>query len=246
MSSTSETGHAKNVANFATLHTFILGYGEAYNPSKESLKAAMIQGLVTSSQNSLELVNTAEAANKVASDVRRNAFDPLSALCSRISGAIEASDALPQTVEGVKAIIRKIRGVRTSSKLTDEEKSALIAAGKEVNEISAAQTSFDNRIDNLDKLIKLLVAAGFNPNEAELKTEALNTLLARLKALNADVVSSEANLKNARLQRNQLLYTDETGLVDVAAKAKSYIKSLFGASSVQYNQVSGLEFRAYN
>ena len=188
MSSTSETGHAKNVANFATLHTFILGYGEAYNPSKESLKAAMIQGLVTSSQNSLELVNTAEAANKVASDVRRNAFDPLSALCSRLSGAIEASDALPQTVEGVKTIIRKIRGVRTSSKLTDEEKAALIAAGKEVNEISAAQTSFDNRIDNLDKLIKLLVAAGFNPNEAELKTEALNTLLARLKALNADPV----------------------------------------------------------
>lgn len=38
MTSTSETGHAKNVANFDDLVSFVTGYGTAYNPSKASIK----------------------------------------------------------------------------------------------------------------------------------------------------------------------------------------------------------------
>ena len=38
MASTSEVGHAKNVANFQDLIEFVTGYGATYNPSKSSLK----------------------------------------------------------------------------------------------------------------------------------------------------------------------------------------------------------------
>jgi hypothetical protein len=38
MASTSETGHAKNVANFQDLIAFVKGYGTTYNPSKSALK----------------------------------------------------------------------------------------------------------------------------------------------------------------------------------------------------------------
>ncbi|MBK5214200.1 MAG: hypothetical protein JJE55_11135 [Flavobacteriaceae bacterium] len=37
MSSTSETGHAKNVANFYSQISFITGYGAPYNPTKAAL-----------------------------------------------------------------------------------------------------------------------------------------------------------------------------------------------------------------
>ena len=37
MASNSETGHAKNVANFEDLISFCNGYGATYNPSKEAL-----------------------------------------------------------------------------------------------------------------------------------------------------------------------------------------------------------------
>ncbi len=40
MPSTSETGHAKNVANFETLISFCTGYGTTYNPSRDALKVA--------------------------------------------------------------------------------------------------------------------------------------------------------------------------------------------------------------
>jgi len=38
MTSTTETGHAKNVANFESLISICTGYGTAYNASKENLK----------------------------------------------------------------------------------------------------------------------------------------------------------------------------------------------------------------
>ena len=45
MASTSETGHAKNVANFQDLIEFVTGYGATYNPSKSSLKLAQLVAL---------------------------------------------------------------------------------------------------------------------------------------------------------------------------------------------------------
>ena len=42
-SSVSETGHAKNVANFQDLISFCEGHGAIYNPSKESLKIPQLK-----------------------------------------------------------------------------------------------------------------------------------------------------------------------------------------------------------
>ena len=58
MASTSETGHAKNVANFQDLIEFVTGYGATYNPSKNSLKLAELITLKTSAENSLSDVIT--------------------------------------------------------------------------------------------------------------------------------------------------------------------------------------------
>ena len=40
MATISETGHAKNVANFETMITNCRGFGEAYNPSSNDIKIA--------------------------------------------------------------------------------------------------------------------------------------------------------------------------------------------------------------
>ena len=45
MASTSETGHAKNVANFQNLIAFVTGYGATYNPSKSALKLPQLVAL---------------------------------------------------------------------------------------------------------------------------------------------------------------------------------------------------------
>ena len=60
---------------------------------------------------------------------------------------------------------------------------------------------------------------------------------------NTDVVDMAVPLSNSRIARNDVLYTDDTGICDVAALVKKYVKSVYGATSPQYAQVSGLEFK---
>jgi hypothetical protein len=46
------------------------------------------------------------------------------------------------------------------------------------------------------------------------------------------------------MSRNDILYKPDTGLIDTASAAKSYIRSLFGATSPEIKQLSGLTFKA--
>ena len=120
---------------------------------------------------------------------------------------------------------------------------AEILIEQEQKNISASQMSFDNRLDNLDKLIKLLSSVTtYAPNEAELKTTSLTTLYNDLKTKNSAVLTALVPISNARISRNDILYKATTGLVDIAFSVKSYIKSLFGATSPQFKQISKLTF----
>lgn len=93
MTSTSETGHAKNVANFNDLISFVTGYGTAYNPSKASIKLTALQTLSTSAKNAINTVNAALPAYSNAVTASESAFEPLSKLITRVNNALKATDA---------------------------------------------------------------------------------------------------------------------------------------------------------
>lgn len=244
MASPSETGHAKNVANFETLVTSILAYGKAYNPSRSSVKVPALQAQLSAAKSSLNAVNVAHSAYSNAVSAREAAFDPFSNLITRVNNALKATDTTTQVDESAQTIVRKLQGKRASAKLTDEEIKSLEAEGKEVNQASAAQLSYDNRLENLDKLISLLSSVSlYAPNEEELKVASLKKLQTDLKAKNTDVITTTVQLSNARIARNDILYKPLTGIVDIAFDAKVYIKSLYGASSAQYKQISKLAFK---
>jgi hypothetical protein len=59
MSKTSETGHAKNVANFEELVTYAVSYNQEYNPSRDSLRVEALQTLLTSAKQCLTDYNIA-------------------------------------------------------------------------------------------------------------------------------------------------------------------------------------------
>ena len=246
MASNSETGHAKNVANFGKLVSFCTGYGTGYNPTKSTLLLSALSTMQSDSQGSVNAVNAALPAYNNAVAAREGAFKPLSKFITRVINALKAAETSPETNEKAKTLVRKLQGRRVSAKLTEEEKKALAEQGKEQAEISSSQLSFDNRIDNFDKLINLLGSIpAYNPNEEDLKVSSLTALLEDLKAKNQAVVDATTPLSNARIARNDNLYKESTGLVDVALDVKSYVKSVFGAKSPQFHQISGLEFKRY-
>ena len=244
MTNTSETGHAKNVTNLESLITSIIALETSYNPSRDSIKLTSLQTLLTASTESLNAVNIAQAAYSNAVAARKVAFEPFSKLITRVMNSLKASGASTQVVQSARTIVRKLQGRRASAKITEEEKKALEAEGKEVNQISASQMSFDNRIENFDRLIMLLSSIPlYNPNEEELKVETLKALHNQLKEKNSEVILPIVQLSNSRIARNKILYKENTGIVDIAVDSKTYIKSVFGATSPQYKQVSRLYFK---
>lgn len=243
MASTSETGHAKNVAHFEALISFCTDYGAAYNPTKASIKLTALNALLTTANTSLTAVNTALAPYGAALNAREAAFAPLSKLVTRIINALDASSVSKQVIADAKTIARKIQGRRASEVLPTVPDDPATPEDESQKSISASQMSFDNRIQNFEQLVQLLTAqTGYAPNETDLKVTTLATLLASLKTKNTEAINALAPLSNARLSRNNTLYAAETGLVDTAAEVKKYVKSLYGATSPQFKQISGLKF----
>jgi hypothetical protein len=244
MASTSETGHAKNVSNLDSLITSIIALGTTYNPSRDSIKLTALQTLLNESKESLNAVNIAQAAYSNAVTARKVAFKPFSQLITRVNNSLKATDTTIQVDQNARTIVRKLQGRRASAKITEEEKKILEADGKEANQISASQMSFDNRTENFNKLIMLLSSVPFyNPNEDELKIETLKALYNQLNQKNTDLIIASVQLSNSRIARNKILYNENTGLVDITFDSKTYIKSVFGATSPQYKQVSRLYFK---
>jgi hypothetical protein len=246
MASTSETGHNKNVINFETLIINCNSFAPSYNPSRTALEVPTMETQLTQAKNSLIALNTTEATYKNVVLARKTSFSILDKLITRVNNSLKASDTPKQTDELVQTIVRKLKGKRATPKKNIEEKKEALNEGKETIEISTSQMSYDSRLDNFDKLIKLLsTIPQYAPNEADLKVSYLTALYNDLKAKNLEVINAELTLSNERISRNDIMYKETTGLVSVASDVKLYFKSLFGASSQQYKQITRLKFINY-
>ena len=170
-------------------------------------------------------------------DLREAAFAPLGALVTRLVNAYEVMGSDAALLDAVKALAKKIKGQRAKPKpsASDTEPTP--------KNNSASQMDFDSRLNNFDALVKTLQGdAAYLPNEAELKLPALQTLVATLQTRNSAVDTAYQPVSLARANRNGVLYHPITGLVAVAALVKKYVKSVYGATSPQFGQVSGLAF----
>lgn len=242
MSSTTETGHAKNVASFEDLVSYCTAYGPPYNPSKAALKLAALTAQLTAVNVALQNVKVAKTAYDNATNAREIAFKPLRLLATKIVSALAATEAAKQTVADVKSTNNKIQGRRAKA-IEKPDAKALAEGAEPVRTASVSQQSFNKMIDHFAQLLATLTAEPkYLPNEAELKVASLNTLLADLRAKNTAVINATTALSNARIARDKALYGEATGLLDVAQGVKLYVKSLFGTTSQQYKQLSALQF----
>jgi chromosome segregation ATPase len=238
MASTSEVGHAKNVANFQDLIEFVTGYGATYNPSKSSLKLAQLVALKATAETKLTDVisKNTNYNNKV--NERMVAFSNLKSLSTRLVNALQTTDATTQTINDAKTFNRKMQGKKASASQTPTDPNAPAPAT-----ISTSQQSYDQLIQHLTGLKSVLEEEpSYTPNETELQVATIDAKIADLTAKNTAVSTAYTNISNSRISRNETLYTSDNGIFETASEVKKYIKSVFGASSPQYNQVSGIKF----
>jgi hypothetical protein len=182
-------------------------------------------------------VNDAMPLYSRATIERDSAFDPLGQLVTRSLNSLRASSSSEQTDEAATAIVRKIRGTR----ITSAKPAA--ATDVKVATVSTSQQSYDSIIDNYERYIQYISATPeYAPNEEEIKLPVLKALAVELRAKNTACNNAKVTIDNARMARNRALYTPLTGLVDVALDAKTYIKSLFGATSPEYKLIGKIDF----
>lgn len=243
MTTFSEKGHARNVANLGTLISFATGFGADYNPSKKEISLAALNALRDEAGKDLALVNTHFANWVVAVQAQQTQFARLNIRLTRIINAVANSEVLPAVITTAKALNRKLQG--SGSRKARE---LALAEGNNTAEeatktISTSRQSHESRIENLERLVQLLSEQpGYAPNEPDLNLSALQSLLADFKARNEAVKNAWMMLSNARISRNNRFYQAESGLVELAADVKRYVKSLYGAGTPQFKQVSSLSF----
>ena len=236
MPSTSEVGHAKNVANLQKLTEQVITFTN-YNPPVENLKIVNLQALYTAASIKLTDVEDKRHANKNAITLRQSAFENLKSTSTKIINHLEIL-GLPQgTIDQAKSLNRIIQGGQKKTTTPPD------ANGQPAPTVSISRQSYTQQAENFGILLQLLATIpSYAPNEDDLKLVNLNAYKDSLVSSTQSVDQTEAELNTKLIERDNLLYADGTGLYSIAQKVKKYVKSLYGATSPEYANVSNIQF----
>jgi len=239
MASSSETGHSKNVSNLETLVSYCTGYGVTYNPSNSDILLSELATFHTDSKASVKLVKTTETPFNDVEGQRKLIYKPLKPLATKVLSALKSSGAPSTVIADAETINRKIQGKRADNTVVE------VPVGQTAKDkISVSQQSYDMQIDHLEKLIELVdVEPKYNPNETPIKVVTLSNFKTQLETINTTVKNTYIPYSNAMIARDKKLYDSAKGLVARAQLVKNYVKSIFGASSPEFKQISKLQFK---
>jgi len=239
--STSEVGHAVNVAHFQELITGCESIGATYNPANSRLSITDLNTQLTAAQAALLTVQATKSELIIEINDRQEAFENLQKLATRIINALTAITSDPRIIADARSIIHKIRGVRAKNHVEqtvpEEETHHLV---------SVSQVSYTNQIQHFSALIELLrVVPDYTPNEGDLRLTALEAYLQQMQTANTRLQPKYFAYEAALDHRDQLLYNPESGVVETAKKVKSYVKSVFGADSPMFKTLNEINFKTF-
>jgi len=243
MKSVSETGHFKNAANLEVLISICKKYGARYNPSNPALSIDNLEAIYLQARAIMEEVKTNERALNNFVNIRMDIFSPIRSLSTRIVNGLESANATAETVKDARTINRKIQGKRADTS-TAEKPVPEDQEPPSDKKISASQQSYDQQIEHLTRLVKILeTEPSYAPNETDLTVTAIKAKLAEFRNANTNVIDGFVDLKNSRIKRDNVMYNPLLGLVNTALAVKKYVLSVFKANSPEYKMLNGLNFK---
>jgi hypothetical protein len=241
--SINDSGHLGNLTGFDHLITAVKGYPPKYNPSRSEFTPAALDAKYAVSKIQNANYNLAESSNTHILDQRVVTYKTLNRLITNSFNSLKSSGLTPMVIEEVAQIVRKLKGQRAGKKPLLSPK----AEGEpEPKQNSVSQLTFDERLNNFDKYIRRLEQIPqYDPNEEEITISALRAFYTILDESNKAAKSSKNMLDNVRIARGVEFYDKTNGLVTIGKETKLYIRSVFGANSPEFRQVSGITFKMY-
>lgn len=236
MASNSETGHAVNISNFKKMIDYCTEFGAQYNPSNAALTVANMTAKWTASGAAHGALTLALQQSKQPINERQLLFEPLSKLVTRVVNILMSTSASAQVKADAKGLADRIRGFRDRTKPQPD-------GNPDPNTVSNSQMSYVQRADAFKQLIDLLgTVVDYAPNEVELQVAGLLAKYTAMKTANDEIGTIIAPVDIKRVERNEALYAEGTGIYDVQKACKSYVKGAFGASNPRAKLIAGLKF----
>lgn len=230
MASTSEVGHAKNIANLKLLNTEIAALGAQYNPSSVKLKLNNLLALHAAADANQDMVSSLIGPKKLAVKQRQAEFKINQNLVGLRKAYKATEDVTTAQLDDLMTIIRKLRGDSATST-------------EQGSEHSTSQQSFDQITNQMGLLISQLESTpNYAPNEEDYKVVYYENKKASMLAKTQAVNDAETSLTTAITIRNQHMYFAPDNMVDIAKKAKDYLLSILPTTSNTYKAIKALKF----
>jgi hypothetical protein len=232
--------HVQNVHAFGELKGLCTGYGGEYNPGKQNLQVEALTTLWLNANQVMDDVIVAKAEYDIATNYREQAFAQLGKLGSRIFGILKAGGASPLLLKDAQTLVNKLRGSGSKAHrppISSQESEPVTAKRR------LGGHDYASRKNHFASLLETVMSEPtYKPNESYLSVAGLQDVLDNLRKLNEDVVAAKVALREARRNRNILLYEGEESLVSTALAVKQYVKAIYGFTSQQHTEVFRISF----
>jgi hypothetical protein len=234
--------HVKNVASFEGFVGSCTGFGDKYNPGSPKLQLDALNVLLVDAQAALTSVREKKTDYDRVTNSREVLFRSLPGLAASVILTLDASGAKAETLHDARRCFRLLKGKRARVKALQADTEGEVKTGPRV-----AQLSYASQADHFARLVQLVIASpAYMANEPELSVQGLKATLKKLYSFNAEVATIKVALSNARVVRNQLLYTTDSSIYMVGRAARKYVRAIFGPGSEQFSQVKSLVFTKPN
>lgn len=231
--------HVKTVAAFEGFVGSCTGFGDKYNPGLPKLQLDALNVLLVNARQALASVTEKKTEFDRVTNSREVYYRDIPRLAASVILTLDASGAKAETLHDARGFFRMLLGKRARVKaLQADPETGEVNAGPRV-----AQLSYASKADHFARLVQLVST---NPryvaNEPELTVPGLKATLKQLYKLNSEVARAKVALSNARIARNQVLYTAEDCIYNIGRAGRKYVRAIFGPGSEQFNQVRSLVF----
>lgn len=236
MASTSETGHSKNIANFSTAIQVLVEMGGIYNPTNTNILIPNLNTVKAGLGNVITFLNNKKPIYKNAVADREILIAELPARLTMSLNFAKSTNISKTDKENLASQVKKMRGDRKTAIVNPD------TAGTDT--ISTSQMSYDSRIANFDTYISQLSShSEYIPNETVITISNFQDYHQKLISSSSVVNSSANELITGRKNRNDLLYNNQTNVLQLVRDIKAYLKSLGTAGEPYYKAITKLQFK---
>ncbi len=236
MASVSETGHNKNVANFASAIQVLVEMGSLYNPTNPNLLLANLNPVKTNLGGTITFLNNKKPIYKNAVANREILIAELPSRLTMSLNYAKSTNISQTDKENLSSQVKKMRGDKKAKVVNPET--------AEGDSISTSQMSYDSRIANFDTYISQLSSlAEYNPNETVIQIADFQNYHQKLTNSSTLVNSAGNELITGRKNRNDILYNNQINVIQLMRDIKAYLKSLGTAAEPYYKAIVKLQFK---